>query len=498
MENLLMLPLVLPVLAAIVSLFAKNSLNFRKASGVFFTLAQLVVAVIILVKVYRDGILVLHVGSWPAPFGITLVADMFSAIMLFFAGLIGFSVSVYALGLMDERRLKFHFYLLFNILLLGVNGAFITGDVFNLYVWFEVMLIASFVLITLGGERKQLEGAVKYVTINMVASMLFLAAAGLLYGKMGTLNMADLAMKLQNDPSSNLVASSAMLFFIAFGIKAAVFPFFFWLPASYHTPPVAVTALFAGLLTKVGVYAMIRFFTLFFIPLGGIWKELFLITGGLTMLIGVFTAASQYDIRRILSFHIISQIGYMIMGLGFFTPLGIAGAIYYMGHNIVAKTNTFMVGGMVSKLKGTFELKSIGGLYKTRPYLALLFIIPAFALAGVPPLSGFFGKFILVKAGFDSHHFFVTAVSLFVGLITLFSMIKIWNEGFWKKQPEEADEVVNYPEQKVGFSLIFPSVVLGLFSIGMGVAVGFFFDFCMTAAQQLLEPSAYIHAVLGK
>lgn len=300
MENLLMLPLVLPVLAAIVSLFAKNSLNFRKASGVFFTLAQLVVAVVILVKVYRDGILVLHVGSWPAPFGITLVADMFSAIMLFFAGLIGFTVSVYALGLMDERRLKFHFYLLFNILLLGVNGAFITGDVFNLYVWFEVMLIASFVLITLGGERKQLEGAVKYVTINMVSSMLFLAAAGLLYGKMGTLNMADLAMKLQNDPSSNLVASSAMLFFIAFGIKAAVFPFFFWLPASYHTPPVAVTALFAGLLTKVGVYAMIRFFTLFFIPLGGIWKELFLITGGLTMLIGVFTAASQYDIRRIL------------------------------------------------------------------------------------------------------------------------------------------------------------------------------------------------------
>ncbi|GET30541.1 Na+/H+ antiporter subunit D [Prolixibacter sp. SD074] len=497
MENLLMLPLVLPVLAAIVSLFAKNSLNFRKVSGVFFTLAQFVVAIMILVKVYRDGIQVLQVGSWAAPFGITLVADMFSAIMLFFAGLIGFTVSVYALGMMDERRLKFHFYLLFNILLLGVNGAFITGDVFNLYVWFEVMLISSFVLVTLGGERKQLEGAVKYVTINMVSSMLFLAAAGLLYGKMGTLNMADLAVKLQNTSSSNLVNSSAMLFFIAFGIKAAVFPFFFWLPASYHTPPVAVTALFAGLLTKVGVYAMIRFFTLFFIPLGGIWKELFLVTGGLTMLIGVFTAASQYDIRRILSFHIISQIGYMIMGLGFFTPLGIAGAIYYMGHNIVAKTNTFMVGGMVSKLKGTFELKSIGGLYKTHPYLALLFVVPAFALAGVPPLSGFFGKFILVKAGFDSHHFLVTAISLFVGLITLFSMIKIWNEGFWKKQPEDAEEVITYQEKKLGFAMIFPSVVLALFSIGMGVAVGFFFDLCMTAAHQLLEPSSYIKAVLG-
>ena len=500
MEKLIVLPLALPVLAMITSLFSSRKLLFQQISGVFFTAAQLVLSILILVVVSREGILVMQAGSWPAPFGITLVVDMFSAIMLFFSGLIGFTVTLYSIGFVDKNRQKYHFYLLFNALLLGVNGAFITGDVFNLYVWYEMMLIASFVLITLGGERKQLDGAIKYITINLVASMIFLAAAGLLYGKTGTLNMADLANKLSNGTEAAVVNSSAILFFIAFAIKAAVFPFFFWLPASYHTPPVAITALFAGLLTKVGIYSMIRFFTLFFITDIGYWKTLFLVLGSLTMVIGVITAASQFDIRRILSFHIISQIGYMLVGLGFFTPLGIAGAIYYMGHNIVAKTNAFLSAGIVYKIKGSYQLKEIGGLYKSHPFLAILFIVPAFALAGVPPLSGFFGKFVLIKAGFESGNFLVAFIALLVGLITLFSMIKIWNEAFWKNQPEGTETTA--PEAATvrpgaRFLLIFPSVILACMSILMGVLIGFFFNFAMIAAEQLLNPSGYIEAVLG-
>jgi len=502
MERLLILPLVLPILAMILSLISGRKLLFRQVSSFALAAAQLVVSIVILIIVYQDGILVMQAGSWPAPYGITLVIDMFSAIMLFFSGLIGFTATLYAIGFIDRIPQNRHFYLLFNTLLLGVNGAFITGDVFNLYVWFEIMIISSFVLITLGGERKQLEGAIKYVTINLVASMIFLAAAGLLYGKTGTLNMADLAYKLSVEPGAAIVNSSAMLFFIAFAIKAAIFPFFFWLPASYHTPPVAVTALFAGLLTKVGVYAMIRFFTLFFMNDGGQWKILFLTLGSLTMIIGVLTAASQYDLRKILSFHIISQIGYMLVGLGFFTPLGIAGSIYFMGHNIVAKTNAFFVAGIIWKLKGSYQLKEIGGLYKSHPFIALLFLIPAFSLAGVPPLSGFFGKLVLIKAGFDSGNFLVASIALLVGLLTMFSMIKIWNEAFWKDQPEIPRQVrpgeVKDTPLKPGIFLVLPAVILAGLSIAMGIAVGFFFKFAMIAAEQLLYPAEYIEAVLGK
>ena len=241
---------------------------------------------------------------------------------------------------------------------------------------------------------------------------------------------------------------------------------------------------------------MIRFFVLFFNH-DQVWKEIFLVLGTLTMVIGAITAASQYDIRRILSFHIISQIGYMIIGLGFFTPLAIAGAIYFMGHNIVAKTNTFLIGGIIQRLRGSYDLKSIGGLYQSHPFTALLFIVPALSLAGVPPLSGFFGKFVLIKAGYDSGNFGVASIALLVGLVTLFSMIKIWNEAFWKKEPQQASiqPVPLVSHKKV--LLYTPVVILAVLTIVMGIFAGYFFRFATVAAEQLTDPSAYIRAVLG-
>jgi len=388
------LPVLFPLITIIFLLINFRRREWQPWIGLTGSLLQLMLAVFILVRVKQEGILVLHTGNWLAPFGITLVVDAFSSFMILLAGIIAVSISIYSFEAIDRQRQSFFYFPMVHGLLMGVNGAFVTGDIFNLYVWFEVMLMASFVLITLGGEKKQLRGAVKYVTLNLVSSLFFLAGIGLLYGKTGTLNMADLALKLSIADNSILINTSAVLFFVAFSIKSAVFPFFFWLPASYHTPPVAITALFAGLLTKVGVYAMIRFYTLFFVQDKLFWHPLFLWIGGFTMVVGVLTAASQYDMRKILSFHIISQIGYMIMGLGIFTAAGIAGAIFYMAHNIIAKTNTFLVAGLINRVTGSYDLKSIGGLYKVRPWLAILFIIPAFGLAGIPPLSGFFGKLI--------------------------------------------------------------------------------------------------------
>ncbi len=490
------LPILLPLITLIFLL-----LNFKKREwqpwiGLTGALLQLALAIIIAVQVNNHGIMVLNTGNWQAPFGITLVVDAFSSIMLILAGVIAVSISIYSFDAVDRQRQSYFYFPMVHGLLMGVNGAFITGDIFNLYVWFEVMLMSSFVLITLGGEKKQLNGAIKYVSLNLVSSLFFLAGIGLLYGKMGTLNMADLALKLSMDEQNILLNTSAVLFFVAFSIKAAVFPFFFWLPASYHTPPIAITALFAGLLTKVGVYSLIRFYTLFFVQDKLFWHPLFLWIGGFTMVVGVLTAASQYDIRKILSFHIISQIGYMIMGLGIFTVAGIAGAIFYMAHNIIAKTNTFLVAGLINRVTGSYDLKAIGGLYKSRPWLSILFLIPAFGLAGIPPLSGFFGKLILISAGFNAGNYVISFIALAVGLFTLFSMVKIWNEAFWKPKPDSSP-AFDGEKEKLPVSMVIPVAFLGLLTLTMGFAVKPILDFAMVAAAQLMDPSAYISAVLG-
>jgi multicomponent Na+:H+ antiporter subunit D len=290
--------------------------------------------------------------------------------------------------------------------------------------------------------------------------------------------------------------TSAMLFFIAFGIKAAVFPLFFWLPASYHTPNVTITALFAGLLTKVGVYAMMRFFSLFFVQDQVFWHNLLLVVAGLTMVTGGMAASARYEIRKILNWHIISQIGYMIMGLGIFTPLGIAGGIFFIIHNMIAKTNTFLVAGLINRHKGSYELKHVGGLFRQSPLLAVLFIIPAFALAGVPPLSGFFAKFMLIKAGIEDAHYGITAVAVLTGLLTLYSMIKIWNEAFLKKQP--GDEQNTPVRLKPTFMEVLPSVLLGLVTIALGIFARPVYRFIMEAAGELIDGSAYIHAILNQ
>jgi multicomponent Na+:H+ antiporter subunit D len=381
---------------------------------------------------------------------------------------------------------------------MGVCGAFLTGDLFNLYVWFEVMLMASFVLMALGGERGQMEGAIKYVALNLVSSAMFLAALGLLYGMAGTLNMADLAQKFSLDPptqSPGLVTAVAMLFMSAFGIKAAVFPLFFWLPASYHTPPAAVSALFAGLLTKVGVYALIRVFTLIFLQDIGFTHSLLLVVAALTMISGVLGAAAQNEFRRVLSFLIISHIGYMIMGLGLFTSLALAGSVFYTAHHIIAKTNLFLVSGVVERLGGTPELKKLGGLYRARPILALLFLVPSMSLVGIPPLSGFFAKLSLARAGLETEQYVLVAIALGVSILTLFAMLRLWAEAFWKPEPPSEAHT-----GRTGLNVrawLYPIVFLAGLTVLIGLGAGPVFRVALQAGEQLMNPSTYIQAVMG-
>jgi len=394
----LALPILIPLLTAVVGLLGWRSRTLQRRAGLAGSLLLLAAALELLWTVRVDGIQVLRIAGWPAELGIALVADLLSAVMVVVTGALAVAVSVYSLGDIDTRREAFGFHPLYQVLLMGICGAFLTGDIFNLYVWFEVMLIASFVLLALGGERAQIEGALKYVTLNLVASSIFLAAVALLYSAFATLNLAALAERMRAPETPEGVPGVlAMLLLVAFGSKAAMFPLFFWLPASYHTPPVAVSAIFAGLLTKVGVYSLIRVFTLLFAEGFEQAHSLLLILSGATMVTGVLGAVAQSETRRILAFHSVSQAGYMLMGLALFTPAGLAGALLFMIHHSIVKSNLFLISGIARRLGGSFELGRLGGLYLRHPALAALFLVAAFSLAGFPPFSGFVAKLALVR-----------------------------------------------------------------------------------------------------
>ncbi|MBX3395387.1 MAG: Na+/H+ antiporter subunit D [Phycisphaerae bacterium] len=533
MNALLVMPIVIPMAGAAVSLLLRGRRALQCRIGIMTMTMLLITSIALIDRVWHEGILVTQIGKWPSPFGITIIADMFSAIMVVLASIIGLATAIYAASSVDSRRQSFGFYPLLSVLLMGICGAFLTGDLFNLYVWFEVMLIASFVLLVLGGERAQMEGSIKYVTLNLMSSAVFLAAVGIVYGLTGTLNMADLAEKLNSPLVGGVHTTVAMMFLIAFGIKAGLFPLFFWLPASYHTPPAAVSAVFAGLLTKVGVYALIRVFTLLFTHDVSHTHGIITVIAGLTMVTGVLGAASQYDFRRILSFHIISQIGYMIMGLGLYTHAAITGSIFYIIHHIIVKTNLFFVSGVANRLGGSYELKRLGGLYRQYPWLALLFMVPAMSLAGMPPLSGFFAKLALIRAGLEIEQYAIVTIALVVGVLTLFSMTKIWSEAFWKPAPvpsldaarprvegigilphgtqiddsapnekTASHECHNYVTPKplmsrANWSMLLPIAVLALVTVSIGIGAELVLKVAARAADELLNPAGYVEAVLG-
>ncbi|QXM23811.1 Na+/H+ antiporter subunit D [Elioraea tepida] len=482
----------LPLAAAATTLIAHNRPRLQTALSLGFAAALLVDSALLFAAVWRDGIVVVQASGWAAPFGITLAVDTLGAVMTLIAAITGLACLAYATAEISEEDRRAFFHPLSHVLLAGVCGAFVTGDLFNLYVWFEVLLIASFGLLVIGGSKAQTDGAVKYLALNLVATSLFLLATGLIYGLTGTLNMADLALAVPRIENVGVLNAAAMMLLAAFGMKAAVFPLFFWLPASYHTPLVSVSAVFAGLLTKVGVYALIRVVTLIFTHDPAWTNTLLLWTSGLTMLTGVLGAAAQNEWRRILSFHIVSQIGYMVMGLALGTRLGLVGAVFYLVHHIVVKANLFLIAGVARHLVGSMELKRSGGLYVAAPWLAILFFIPAFSLAGFPPLSGFWAKYIVIKAALDERGFWIAAAALVTGLLTIYSMTKIWGEAFWKPHPDGAVAATEAPR-----AMVAPIAALAACTVVIGLFAQPFLAVAERAAAELTEPARYITAVLG-
>lgn len=475
-----------PLLAAGMAIVVGDRPRLRRTIAVGGVATMFGLAVGLLIAADGGEPIVAQLGGWEAPLGITLVADRFAGIVLSVSGAMLLAVLWYADSQRDPDTVDWWFHAKYLVLSSGVAMSLLTGDLFNLFVGFEVMLIASYTLLTTGTGAKQVRATMSYVVINLLASVMFLVMVAFVYGTTGTVNMADLAVRLQ-DLDPGLRAGLGMLMLSVFGIKAALFPLFMWLPDSYPTAPAPVTAIFAGLLTKVGVFAIIRTQTLFFPQEEP--STFLLAVAGATMAVGVLGAIAQNDVKRILSFHIVSQIGYMIMGLGFLSQAGVAAAILYITHHIVVKTGLFLVGGLVESEYGTGALDRVSGLLHRRPVVAVLFLPLAFSLAGIPPFSGFVAKLALVQEGLALGRGAVVATSLVVGILTLFSMTKIWGGVFWGESESAT------PRSGIGMLAATGTVVVA--SIAVAAFAQPITELAGRAAVDLLNPSSYIEAVLG-
>ncbi len=499
-QHLIIAPILIQFIISVVLMFLWKKILAQRIISIIGSGIALFISIILFTNIWHGGIASMQAGNWEAPFGITLVADTFSATLVLLTGILGLAISIFASGSIVNARARFGFFPIYHFLIMGICGSFLTGDIFNLYVWFEIIIISSFVLLTIGGQKAQIEGAVKYFTLNILASIIFLTAIAVLYGLTGTLNMADLSLKIALLENKSLVHICAVIFFVGFGIKSAVFPLYFWLPASYHTPPHAVAAIFGGLLTKVGVYAMIRVFTLIF-ALDPFLESVITIVAILTLFSGAIGALVQNNLQKVFSYLIICHIGFMVAGLGMGSSLAISGAVFYMIHDIVVKANLFMVGGLLYRINGTNNIKKMGGIYAQMPILSLLMAIPLFSLVGIPPLSGFWPKLSLINAGLNGENYLLIAFILFATFITLFVIAKVWAEVFWKQKSNIDAPTVHFRyfsnhtlKEKV--MIVSPIILLAVVSLYIGFGAGHLQALSERIGMELTDATGYIDVVL--
>ncbi len=491
MSALAGIPVLLPLAAAMISLLFPRPSVARRVGGATVLFGLLAFSVWLLGHVRAEGPLVVSLGGWAVPYGIVLVADTLAAIMLCLSSLTAFVCTIY--GFAETPKHGEHPLRLPLLLLLvaGIHLSFLTGDLFTLFVAFEIFLLASYALMTLQMVASRSRRALPYVTINLFGSTLLLCACAFAYGLFGTLNFSELAVQSSAMVGDIRLDILALMFLLVFAIKAGLFPLYYWLPISYPALPTPVAAFFAGMLTKVGVYILIRVFGTVFPPELGWIHTLIAWVAGLTMVIGVLGAVAQSRIRSILSYHIVSQVGYMALAVGLFSPLAFAAAIFYIIHHIVVKAALFLVGGVVLRIHGTDRLDSRGGLWAAAPGLSIVFLLQALSLAGIPPLSGFWGKFLIVKEGLSQGQWALVILSLVASILTLLSMLKIWLGAFWSKQPEGVPLRLTPSTRRM-------TAAVGLLvavSLSIGFGANYFFSIAEHAANETLDRAGYIENV---
>lgn len=491
MNNIIVLPLIIPIMTAIILVFLRNYVMLQRVISLITMFAVSFISFTLLQVIQTEGIIRLDFSGWLPPFGILFVADSFSVLLVLTASIVTALCLLYAFATIGVRYEKMFFYPFVLFLIAGVNGSFLTGDIFNLFVCFEVMLLASYVLIALGGEKVQLRESFKYVLINVLSSWIFLVALAFLYGTVKTLNMAHIAQRVAEVGQDPLITTVALIFLIVFSLKAGLL-LFFWLPGSYSVPPTAVQALFAALLTKVGIYSLFRTFTLMFPLEPDVTHAVIGVMAVLTIIAGCMGALQGRDIRTIATYNVVIGVGFILIGLAVGTEAAMSGAVYYLIHDMLAKALLFLIIGMMIYLTGETKIDNMSGLIRNYPLFGWLYFTVMLALVGIPPLSGFIGKVLIGQGAIEAGSYILLFVGFASSIIVLYSLLRIFLSCFYGETIIVVDD--EKPLPKVGYASL---LLLTLCIVFVGLNAESLAVYVQDAAETLVNPSIYIDAVLN-
>ena len=497
---LIIAPVVLPIMFGAILLMLRYT-SVRQAVMANLALAfMFVIETALLLHVAEAGPQTMTMGRWLPPFGISFSVDITGVVLSLAGTFVALMCGLYSVVDVDAPRTRYGFYPFLMLMMAGVNGAFLTGDVFNLYVWFEVLLISSFGLIVLGSEKAQLDGAIKYAFLNLIGTTLFLIATGYLYGAFGTLNMADITRMAATPPADAPVRTIVVLYLFAFAMKAAAFPLNAWLPASYHTPDSAISALFGGLLTKVGAYALLRTMILLMPAARDVLDPVITVVAVFTLLLGPMGAMAQTNLRRAIGFLVIGGIGSVMAGIAISGPYGVPGGGLYALHSMLTMTAFYLVAGLVEQISGTDDIRKMGGIYRASSVLSILFLVLVFAAAGLPPFLGFWPKLLLLQGALSTDDWLLAAAILVNSLFTSIAGARIWAHVFWRNGREGEPATASNPDLKpvseaISRPAILASVVLVALILYMGLRPNILFESARIAASDLLDPARYTQAV---
>lgn len=461
MSNLLIMPMLLPFLCALILVFIKNKNQTSKILSIMTMIVSTLISLALLIYVVNHKPITLDFGGWKAPFGIQFLGDSLSLLMVTVSSFVVTLIMAYGFGRGEKRVNLFHLPTFILLLTVGVIGSFLTSDLFNLYVMFEIMLLASFVLVTLGQSVEQLRAAIIYVVLNIIGSWLFLLGIGMLYKTVGTLNFSHIASRLNHMESNQTITIISLVFLVAFSSKAALV-IFMWLPKAYAVLNTELAALFAALMTKVGAYALIRFFTLLFDHHPGITHPLLVFMSCITMLIGAFGVIAYKDIKKIAAYQVILSIGFIILGLGSHTHAGVNGAIFYLSNDIIVKTLLFFIIGSLVYISGFRNYQYLSGLAKREPFFGVAFIVMVFAIGGVPPFSGFPGKVLIFQGAIQNGNYIGLALMILTSLLAMYSLFRVMFVMYFGDTDGEEVKFKEIPPHRKGILGILVAVVLAM------------------------------------
>jgi multicomponent Na+:H+ antiporter subunit D len=491
MNNILVFPVVLPLITGVILIFLRPFIHLQRWMTFGVMAVNTGISMYLLQKIQNEGILRLDFGGWEPPFGILFVGDSFSLLLVLTTSIVSAIILLYAFHSLDAEREKMYFYPFVNFLVAGVIGSFLTGDLFNLFVFFEVMLLSSYALVSLGGTKIQLKEGIIYLAINVISSWLFLIAIAYLYGTVGTLNLAHISQRIAESGQTPILTVISIIFLMVFSLKAGLV-LYHWLPGSYSAPPAVIGAMFGALLTKVGIYALYRMFTLVFYHEPEITHTLIGIMAGLTLIGGSVGAIAYNDIRKVITYNVVIAVGFILVGLAVLTPAAVEGSIIYLVHDMVIKALLFLIGGTMIALTGTARIENMSGLIRNYPSLGWIFFITMLSLAGIPPFSGFVGKVLVGQGAAETGSYLLLGLAFLSSLAVLYSLLRIFLNAFWGETIiSEEDEL---PLKR---GRLIPLVILAIGTIVLGLGMEYITVYASQAAEVLLNPDIYIDAVMN-